>query len=498
MRMARPQQPAGEPGPLRTWPAVASAMAMATAVAVVLVALLLLGWLASTTVGFAIAREGAQARSAFAKGTSPWTWTFRGPDDLVASRVFGDGELIDIAGRSLLSNPRLKSQISIVSTAGGAIEFGLPLTRMPHLRELPMFHFDASATATGTYGISVRETLTSDPVVASLGSLPGNGLVRTFRLDQLAWVDRHGQAVSMPDGIAMLRLSVTLPAREILTLNSASLAPEPGGPQPSTVPLPAHASAEDLLTWRDASRKHSSLVIFGNAPPLGPAPPWRRWVIPILYVLLFLVVSRRVRPEDPSDRLGAVLCALLVLAGPVWFIASLAFSAHPTLLDSSMFLLGVAFAVRQVVSDRSLRFRWIGDWRRAAWPLIAVVVTGLLAASVGHAPVWPPVTRALTYVAWACFQQWLMLAVACTLFDRALPRPVAVLVTALAFALLHTPNGLLMQLCFLAELGWAWWFLRHRALLPVAVAHAASALLLQACVAGGALRSLEVSARFLN
>jgi membrane protease YdiL (CAAX protease family) len=73
-----------------------------------------------------------------------------------------------------------------------------------------------------------------------------------------------------------------------------------------------------------------------------------------------------------------------------------------------------------------------------------------------------------------------------------------VLLTALAFALLHTPNGVLMQLCFVAELAWAWWFLHRRAIFPVALAHAGSALLLQACLAGGILRSLEVSARFLG
>ena len=91
----------------------------------------------------------------------------------------------------------------------------------------------------------------------------------------------------------------------------------------------------------------------------------------------------------------------------------------------------------------------------------------------------------------------MLLAVAGSLLDRAIPRPFAVLVTALAFALLHTPNGLLMQLCFVAELGWAWWYTYHRSLLPVALAHAAAAVVLQAGLTGGILRSLEVSARYL-
>nr|WP_255436733.1 CPBP family glutamic-type intramembrane protease [Rhodanobacter sp. PCA2] len=77
-----------------------------------------------------------------------------------------------------------------------------------------------------------------------------------------------------------------------------------------------------------------------------------------------------------------------------------------------------------------------------------------------------------------------------------LPAGLAVLLCALVFALMHTPNGVLMQLCLLAELWWAWCFRRSRALLPVAAAHAACALVVEASLAGGLLRSLEVSARF--
>ena len=70
------------------------------------------------------------------------------------------------------------------------------------------------------------------------------------------------------------------------------------------------------------------------------------------------------------------------------------------------------------------------------------------------------------------------------------------LAAALAFALLHVPNGTLMQLCFLAELWWAWCFVRQRSLLLIALAHAACALVVGAGLIGDGLRSLEVSARF--
>ena len=120
----------------------------------------------------------------------------------------------------------------------------------------------------------------------------------------------------------------------------------------------------------------------------------------------------------------------------------------------------------------------------------------LVAVSGGHLK--PPAPGyVLTYLLWAILQQWLMLAVVLRRLEGGRLSPaVAVLIAALVFALMHTPNGVLMQLCLLAELWWAWCFRRSRALLPVAVAHVACALLVEAGLAGGLLRSLEVSARF--
>lgn len=121
----------------------------------------------------------------------------------------------------------------------------------------------------------------------------------------------------------------------------------------------------------------------------------------------------------------------------------------------------------------------------------------LLIARFGHGFVPPTPWHALVYLSWALLQQWLMLAVVLRRLEATrLPATVAAWLTALAFALMHTPNGSLTQLCLLGELWWAWRFQRSRALLPVAVAHATCALLVEAGLLGGLLRSLEVSARF--
>jgi membrane protease YdiL (CAAX protease family) len=108
-----------------------------------------------------------------------------------------------------------------------------------------------------------------------------------------------------------------------------------------------------------------------------------------------------------------------------------------------------------------------------------------------------PLGHVLAYFGWAWLQQWLMLIVIMRRFEQVLYRPAwAVLATAIVFALLHTPNGMLMQLCFVGELWWAWCFLRSRSVLPIALAHAACALLVESGLVGGLVRSLEVSARF--
>ena len=69
---------------------------------------------------------------------------------------------------------------------------------------------------------------------------------------------------------------------------------------------------------------------------------------------------------------------------------------------------------------------------------------------------------------------------------------------ALTFALMHTPNASLMLATFAGGLWWCALFLRERALLPIAVSHAASALVLIALLPQDWLYSAEVSARFFQ
>jgi hypothetical protein len=441
---------------------------------------LLLPLLAARVVRGAMERSGAMDRAAYASGTSPWSWRFRDANDLVAGKVFGDAA-IKSSEQGLIVAP----------TRSGRGELGFPLTRQADLSRLNLLRLDASAPA-GQFSIVVRPTLSAPLVRADL-----TGLAAPIRLDQLTWRDATGATVAAPRRAAMLRLSFMLPTDATLVLRGASLA-RASGPLPEAgTPIPGGLTAEGLLHWRDQQRAIDPLATFGSVPTPSAEPKWLRLTPVAIYFVLLVANGIRTRRQRAGSRFDDLAHAALA-AGPLWLIAGLGLAPRPDASAVAMFAGGVAYAAYLTWIRAVPRWHWKGNWRMAGWPLLAIPVALGVAAVAGHAPIWPPLGRALLYIGWAFFQQWLMLAVVAGLLARALPRPAAVLLTALAFALLHTPNGLLMQLCFVAELGWAWWYLHHRSLLPVAVAHAAAAVIMQACMAGGVLRSLEVSARFLS
>lgn len=429
-----------------------------------------------------LAHDGAADRAALASGDSPWHWRFADKDDLIAGRAFGTGVLA--------SSP---DGLKLESTDGSVNQLGFPLARTVDLRRLDTLHLDAWASARGQYTLLARQTLISPLLSADIGTLAAGPLPTTIRLDQLAWKGADGAAIPLPPRLAMLRLTAQLPPQATLTLREAWLAAGDGPVKTAGLSLPDGLPTEALLHWRDARYVSDPLATFGDLPP--PAPHWPGWAwMPLpLYLGLMLAFGRRAHRQG----IAGAADALLVLAGPLWLIAGMGLGPVLSIPGVLMFALGVAYAGALTWRQLIPEWRWSGAWRMAGWPLLAIPVAVGLVAVAGHPLAWPSPGRAALYIGWALFQQWLLLAVAGSLLDRAIPRPFAVLVTALAFALLHTPNGLLMQLCFVAELGWAWWYTYHRSLLPVALAHAAAAVVLQAGLTGGILRSLEVSARYL-
>ncbi len=447
-----------------------------------------------------------QARSELARlqaGQPLWQWTFSTTEDLVAGRAFGPAEVQAVDGG-----------LRVSSRDGMPFELGLPIGRGLDLMHWPILRLDRDDGEP----VTLRVVWQATGAAACIGA-------------PIVWSEAHldvdlrvvhaavsGSGPCMPAmNAGMLRLRIDMARGQHLVLRHAALAaPDPRALVPTAeaqarsfhswhrhpatavpiVRLSATASAEQMLARRDQAKawRPAAIVIVDGMSvegrPVGLLPSWLRWAGAVAYALVLLVLSRRPRPAWQTLLAG--------LLGPLLLIAGLQWGQRPSGPAVIAFGAALAFAFRIQTRGTPPGWRWLGAWRSASWwwPLALIPVALAVCLIWGHPlePMRP--RRALVYLGWAALQQWLILGFGLGQLEKLLPTPWAVLVAALLFALLHVPNGALMQLCFLAELAWAWCFTRQRALLPIALAHAACALLVGAGLIGDGLRSLEVSARF--
>ena len=480
-------------------------------------ALLLLGLraLAGAVVETRLRQEAAYRLEALRKGAPLWRWTLHRPGDLVAGRPFGNAS----ASSTGLG-------LRVVSLDGQPFDLGLPVMRPLDLANWPLLRLTlAPDHGPADMSLVVQSRPDGRACTASL-AIPTHGGGLTVDLRALSWRQDDGGVCPRPGVVDyMLRVRMRLPAGDAIELRSVDLlAAEPmatSGAAPITLPsdaaahldrlarsstsvtaapvilLPRASSVEHWLALRDRIlRLWPGAVVAPEGASLlpkehVPAPAWLGWVVAIGYGALLLHAG--LRRTHPFWELA------LLAAGLLWLIAGMQWGLHAYPPALVAFVEALAWATWQAWRRRPADWRWLGgkarDW---LMPLALVLVAWGLAAAFGSGWAAPNGRHAALYLAWASLQQWLMLAVALPRLER-WPggRAAPILATATLFALLHTPNGALMQLCFLAELWWAWWFLRSRRLLPIALAHAACALLVEAGVTGSVLRSLEVSARFL-
>jgi membrane protease YdiL (CAAX protease family) len=180
------------------------------------------------------------------------------------------------------------------------------------------------------------------------------------------------------------------------------------------------------------------------------------------------------------------LCAIGLAA--LVFVAT--FQVRPPYLD---FVLA-AGAVALIVSSaaRSRRF-WAlarsvdatgarGAWKAAlaftAVALIALAAAAVAVAGAAGAPAlarftnWHMLAAALLYFPWALLQQYIFQFYWFGRWLRLVPVPVAVVLTALAFAAVHFPRWPVMAVTLVAGAVWALIYYRWRSLVPLAVSHA--------------------------
>lgn len=483
----------------------------AAASALVLLLLALAGWMGRHWVASELARQADLDRLQGPSQPPRWSWDLRQPRQLLARRPFGPVT----AGAGDFG-------LQLSATAPARYQLGLRLPVPVDLQHWPRMQLDYQAGF--SLALSVIAVGPDRTACYSQDRLLPAGRRIELRLDRMIWQDALGHAC-MPGVATALRLTALSPPGRRWQLRRVALlptAPVMAGPDlrlPAQVPaalailaaaqhagldaaapvvrLDPATSAAGMLRLRDASRlRWPGALLEPEAADARLADfrlplPWC-WLF--AYALTLLVLWRC--PPPPRQAwLEVVAC----LGGPLWLIVGMHFGRAPPGASAAATLLGLAYAGGLGWRQRA-GWQWAGqtpgEWLR---PLALLPLALLVAAGSGRSPGWPGTGHILAYLAWAAIQQALILTVVLPRLQRSLPRGLALPATAGCFMLLHTPNAGLMQLCLLAELYWAWCFQRDRRLLPVALGHALAALLIQSSLGpAGLVRSLEVSARFLN
>ncbi len=501
----------------RPWrPALVEAAGAIIAIACIALAL---HTLAAMLTDAHVGDQALRRTALFAHRQSPWQWELHDRNGLVAQRVFGPAILDTNSGRGLRMTARSRD----------AYEIGLPLPSPADLGRASVLSVRLHTPHPLAVSVVTRPRLDAP---SCLAALPDPSHRRHWNLQSLAWHHSDGRACNAPTRAAMIRLrfrqppgSTVLLSRVALRLALAARIPDPGtavrmhgpasavaaqlkqllGSFPATmwpmVILPPTYSPQQLLHWRDLALQLAPAAIVlphGWASGHHATPPqaWHegQWLGLALYMLA-LIALLAWRPPG-SSRLWLDLVA--ALAGPLWAIAGLHLGSPLDWRQASPLLAGLVYALVAALRTRVPgEWRWIGGWRDYPAPLALLAVAMLLLLAFGHAWSPPSVVRILVYLAWASLQQWLILVFVLRRLELVVPaRCTAIIAVATLFALLHTPNARLMLLCFGAELYWAWCFTRRRTLLPIALAHATGALLVQAALTDGWLRSLGISARY--
>lgn len=469
-------------------------------------ALWALGWLSRELTRLHLRQAAEHTLWVAEYGDPLWSWELREPRDLVAQKVFGHATLATTS-----------EGLRVTSTDGTPFELGLPVRAPMDARHWPQLELILHASAPAKINVlwqPDRDAALCESTQAV--PLDPDDPMLAVPLDEMGGVQANGSTCPPPTTIAwLLRVRITAPPGTSIDLRRAALVarlPMRASsetvsadsldatalqqlPPLTRISLPQPLNSNDWLSWRDRLRRAAPSAIISvegdhlEASPDEPPALHLPWLACAAYLMLLGWVAWK--PKPPLE-LPAILLGLLWLIGGLQW--GLSFSRPAAVAFSA----AVVFAGWRNWRTRPHDWAWLGrSWSAWLAPLALVPVAALLAWWLGQGWSAPLARHAITYLGWAALQQWLMLAVVLPRFEACrLPRPAAWLATALVFALLHTPNGTVMQLCLLAELWWAACFLRWRCLLPIALAHAAGALIVEASLTGTLVRSLEVSARF--
>ena len=476
-----------------------------------------LAWTGNALTAQVLERHAERAAAAYASGHSPWRWQPRRAQDVVAQRVFGNATL-----RSAASGLQLRL------TSAQPVQIGLPLDVPMDFVRLPRLRLELDASAPIALALIGRQTLDGPAYDAPVGVLKPGSATLDLTIDTLPWVIAD-RPVLPPAHFAMLRLTLQGAPGSLLTLQQIELLPPatlPHGtaalataqpysrfmatsPQSAAalpvVILPRGLDASGLLAARDhvLARAPAAVIVPPGdlgavlaAAAAGPPAPAAATspLLPLGLALLALGVLLR---PPRHFRVRALIEAGVALVPAAWLIIGMHYDGRIGRADAALIAVGLIYAAALEWRARPRDWTLLAPARTWAVPLLPALAA-LLAWAILHGAAPEPLS-ALRYLGWALLQQFMLQVIVARRLQRAGNREVATLATATLFALLHAPNTPLMLLTFAAGLLWTAWFLRQRALLPVALAHAAAALLIGGLVTPeGWLRSLEVGARYLR
>lgn len=461
-------------------------------------ALVLAGYwvLAWSSVRAQLAADAQSRFAAWTAGTTPWQWKLGQDGALVwpgstgLHRVDnGTGLLVgDIVDGNADLSLELRGQPVDLGVIGGArlwiaVQQPVRATLIADgtviaAADLPAFEGDASLTRVAPSMPAPR----ADVLRLHFQAAPGTRIA----LDRLVLVP--SQPATMDVCVVAIPCAVQVPR----------------------VTAPAFVFPESLLAWRDATLQARPTALIEPRSASGEA--WAReirdsakgnaiWLLALAPVFVALVSRLRVRP------LGRGTAAIeLALVFAPWLAMMWAGAPAQDSPGSVTWLLAGTI-VGALCLPRLGELRFLGDdpaWRAAArFALAAAAIVGLAAAlnaldGDGFHTRRVSLTKLWGYPLWALLQQAVLLhaigprtRLACG-SDRG-----GALAAGALFGLLHAPNFGLMAVTFGAGTAFAALGHRHRALLPLAVVHAAAGISLVWAAPPWLLRSAEIGGRYL-
>jgi hypothetical protein len=216
-----------------------------------------------------------------------------------------------------------------------------------------------------------------------------------------------------------------------------------------------------------------------------------------------------------ADR-SVILELAAIGAAALVFVAT--FRVRPPYLDFVLAAAAVALIALSAARSRRLwafarsadatgvRGAWWAALYFTAAALVVLAIAALLVARAAGAPAlarfgnWHMLAAAALYFPWALLQQYIFQFYWFGRWLRVVPVPVAVALTALAFAAVHFPRWPVMAVTLIACSAWTLIYYRWRSLVPLAVSHALLGTALHYWVFGNDLleRWLPVLDRWLR